>query len=102
MQYFNICGLRVVFLGYIGGYMHHTPPQKPNHEIWAAFPKIFFIFLFFFFPIFFRVKGQKNGCFLDVGVVIGWVNAKFGYFLSIFRRFRVLDEGLYVLHWESV
>lgn len=36
--------------------------------------------------------------FLDCRVGIGWINAKFGYFLGIFRRFRVLDEGLYVLH----
>ena len=59
---------------------------------------LFFIFQFVFLLAFFRVKWPKIAYFLDVWVVIGWRNAKFGCFLGIFRRFRVLDKGLYVLH----
>ena len=89
----------------MGGYMHPhpTPPQKPARQNRAAFPKNFFEILFFCFSSssfagFFWVKRPKIGYFLDVGVVLDLDLAVFGYFWVVFRRFRVLDEGLYVLH----
>lgn len=45
----------------VGEYIHRPRPPKPDHEIWAAFPKIFFEILFFYFSSlsfagFFRVE----------------------------------------------
>ena len=72
----------------VGRHIHPTPPPKPDRKIWAAFPKNFFYFLFFYFSsrsrfVFcwlFSCKRPKIAYFLDVWVVIGCRNAKFGYF----------------------
>ena len=87
------CGLLFGLYGCI-----YTPPPHPqteNAKSRLPFQKIFLFFLFFYFCItihsqpvgvvssfagFFRVNSLKIVYFLDVVVVIGWRNAKFGYF----------------------
>lgn len=62
---------------------HPTPETRPRN-LGCLSKKFFyfFIFLFFYssFAGFFRVKGSKIEYFLDVGIVIGCRNAKFGHF----------------------
>ena len=65
--------------------MHPYPHPKPRTRNLGCLLKKFFLFFIFYFSSssfagFFRVKGSKIEYFLDVEVVVGCRNAKFGYF----------------------
>ena len=74
-----------IYSRYEGMLYPYPPPILKRGNLGCLSKKFFY---FFIFPVgvvssfagFFRVKGSKIEYFLDVGVVIGWRNAKFGYF----------------------
>ena len=95
VQYINICGLWVVFLAMWVVYLPLPLPLNREREIWAAFSKIFFEILFFYFCItiihqpvgvvssfagFFRVKGLIFDIFLGCRVGFDLRLLIFGYF----------------------
>lgn len=74
----------VSFVAGGAAYPTHPTPKTSARNLGCLSEKFFLFFIFYFssssFAGFFRVKGSKIVYFLDVGVVIGCRNAKFGYF----------------------
>ncbi len=108
----------VSFVAGGAAYPPHPTPKTRTRNLGCLSKNFFWNFIFYIFafvievfkPVgvvssfagFFRVNSQEIVYFLNVGVEFNSRLLVFGYFLVVFRRFCVLDEGLYVLHWESV